>query len=406
MSYIHCLLILVAGMLSQLMPVDAIAVQHHTKPGEYYQYADPDISAFWAILHRMDKRLGRIHDSHSGMDSYINQILSPACSNLMPLAADSQALRAEARAAADDPGIDLEMGIRKGLDTSKGFAGQSGTQSAYLGFRWDILRSGWQENQRISKLLGVQASAGDIRARMEYEDRLNQCRADKVHQGFLPLQSTLLRMKVELLRNLWRLQLKSYLSGNSFFDDALAVEQELQVASNDLASLQPELAEFPVDHAASVISPPLLDVDINSIIAAIRADPRVRQLAVLDKETEEQRKIRLDSARLQLSLRYEFNGDKFRKHGPAGSIRYIQPLFENNRAGLRARATRRSYGKFNEERERALRQWYRYQRVMERVRRSLKDQMFYPESVDGAAAAQRAMEVIDVTIELARTKEL
>ncbi|MDQ6996370.1 MAG: hypothetical protein Q9M82_02790 [Mariprofundus sp.] len=417
------LLILLAGLFFQPACVQASALQNKAKHGAYFQYADADISSFWALLNRMDKRLNRVHAMHSDMKSYVDQVLAPACVNLMPLGADGRSLRAEARAAADDPGIDLEVGARKGLDTNKGFSGQSGSQSAFMGLRWDLLRSGWRENKRMSKLLGTQASAADIRARMEFEDRLNQCRADKVHQGFLPLQATLLRLKVDLLRNLWRLQLKSYLSGNSFFDDALAVEQELQVASNDLAALQPELAEFPVDHAAAVMSPPVLDVDIKRIMAAINKDPRVEQLSELDKKIYAQKKDRLDSARLQLSLRYELKGRGFNRHGPAGSIRYIQPLFEDNLAGLRMRQlsidqkkdvlinqrirdTNRAYAKFNEERERAVRQWYRYLRVEERVRRSLKEQLFDPESADGAAAAQRAMELIDAAIELARAKEL
>ncbi len=421
--FVNGLLFIAACLLFQPAPVLAATVQHNTGKGAYFQYADADIAAFWANLHRMDKRLKRIHAMHSGMNVYVNQMLAPACTNLIPLAADGQALRMEARAAADDPGIDLEVSAFNGFDTSTGTLSQTSRQSAFVGLRWDMLRSGWRENKRISTLLGTQASAADIRARMEYEDRLNQCRADKVHQGFLPLQATLLRLKVDLLRNLWRLQLKSYLSGNSFFDDALAVEQELQVASNNLAALQPELAEFLLDPASVVISPPVLDVDINSILTAIRNDPRISQLSELDKGAVTQKKDIQDSSRLQLSLRYEMRGNAYKKHGPAGFLRYTYPLFEDNQAGLRARMlavdqktgvlteqrirdVRRAYSSFNEERERTLRQWYRYQRVVERVRRSLKNQLFDPEAVDGAAAAQRAMEVIDAAIELARAKEL
>ncbi len=419
----NCLLLIAACLLFQPLSAAAATAQHQASKGVYFQYADADITAFWAILNRMDKRLQRIHAMHSGMNAYVEQMLAPSCAQLRPLAADAQALRMEARAAADDPGIDLELSAFNGFDTSSGTLAQTSRQSAFVGLRWDLLRSGWRENKRISTLLGTQASAADIRARMEYESRLNQCRADNVHQGFLPLQATLLRMKVDLLRNLWRLQLKSYLSGNAFFDDALAVEQELQVASNDLATLQPDLAKSLFDPASVVLSPPVLDVDINSIIAAIRNDPRVTQLSDLDKDTVAQKKNIQDSSRLQLSLRYEMRGSGFRKHGPAGFLRYTHPLFENNQAGLmernlavdqkmgvlmqqRIRDTRRAYRSFNEERERTLRQWYRYKRVAERVRRSLKNQLFDPESVDGAAAAQRGMEVIDAAIELARAKEL
>jgi hypothetical protein len=164
-------------------------------------------------------------------------------------------------------------------------------------------------------------------------------------------------------------------------------------------------------------------VDISSILGVVRNDPRINQLSELDKDAAVQKKDIQDSSRLQLSLRYELRGSGYRQHGPAGFLRYTHPLFENNQAGLRERVlavdqkvgvltnqrirdTRRAYTSFKEERERTLRQWYRYQRVVERVRRSLKNQLFDPESVDGAAAAQRAMEVIDAAIELARAKEL
>jgi len=366
-----------------------------------------------------------MHAPHSGVKPYIDKILASSCNNIVPYSSNAQALRVEAMASADDPGLDLELGGSNSLDATNGsvLGGQTGSKNAYVGLRWDVLRSGWKENKLRAGRLDAAANAADIRARMDYERRLNQCRADKVHQAFLPLQATLMQSKLDLLRILWRLQLQSYLSGNAFFDDALSIEQELQVAANDLARMQPELARLAPFQMASVISPPILDVNLEVALSAIERDPRLQQLVELEKTALENRAKEKDSDRLLIALRYEASGTGLRKRGVTGAVRYTMPLFEHADRGMierqvalgenssavtaqRVRDTRHAYGKFNDERELTLRQWYRYQRVMERVRRSLGSEHFDPKRVDTGAAAQRAMEAVDAAIELARAKEL
>jgi len=410
--------------LSTISPSAISAPQTNREAVSRQQQGLADIVAFWSLMQRMDKNLRGMHALHSDMKSKVDSMLTSSCDEIVPLLANARALRDEARASADDPGLDLELGASNSLANNNGtLATQTGNQNAYVGLRWDLLRSGWKQNKNTAQWLENNANIADIRARMEYEQRLNKCRADKVHLGFLPLRATLLRYKVDLLRILWRLQLRSYLSGNSFFDSTLAIEQELQVASNSLARLQPELAELPTYQTTSVMSPPILDMDIQLLLSAIERNPTLRQLAELDKTSIKKKNEKKEQDRLTVSLRYEASGTNFQRNGLAGAVHYTMPLFEDTDSGLiertmavddaasssaaqRIRDTQHANAKFNDERELTLRQWYRYQRVMERVRRSLLDERFDPNRVDTSAAAQRAMEAIDSAIELAQAKEL
>ena len=386
-----------------------------------YHYADPDVDAFWGIVERMDRQLTHIHAKHTGMVDDVTAILTPLCSEIVPKSAEGRAFRVEAKERANNPGVDFDAGISDGIDVTTYNVMTRGSQNAYVGLRWDLLRSGWRENKQKSELLDIQANEADLQARIDYENRLNQCRADKVEQGFLPLEARLLQLKVELLRSLWRLQMKTYLSGNSFFENALAIEQELQVASQDLAELQPALAESPNAKASDVGSPPILDVLMPPLLASIAHDTKLAHLAELEKERVSREKVTQERARLQLGVRYEFRKQGFATQGPSGYVRYTQPLFEHSQAGLhereqaidqrtsglieqRKRDAQQAHKQFNAARQRTLRQWYRYQRAMERLRRSIKNKELDPTRVNGALAAQRAVEAIDAALDLTRSK--
>jgi hypothetical protein len=417
------ILLLYMGSFSIQAQAKIITPSADNLPEVQVSHARSDVESLWSILQRIDKNLWDIHASERVSKADIDRLFSLDCNGVGLHFENGRALREDARASANDPGLDLEGGLRSGLDQSNGGGLTTSTQSAYIGLGWDVLNGGWRENKGKGHWFDLRADRADLRAKMEYEDRLNQCRSDKIPNVFLPQKSKLLHLKSELLRLLVMANKKAYLQGETYLEDMLKAEQELQVASNDLSNIQPKLTGFSLSELNSTSMMPLLDVNIEVIIDAIDNDQRPREIAHLDAEIINQKKANEREARLRFYLRYEASGNGFQKHGPAGGVRFNVPIFEDKKAGansyiaqsetelkesliLRKRNAKHAYKKFLEERERAVRQWYRYLRSAERSRRSLIQEKFNNLNANTTTAAERAVTVIDAAIELERAHEL
>ncbi len=382
-----------------------------------------EATLFWAVLQRLDRALRDIHRPHQASRQAIDRLFSIDCADIGLLADKGRALREEARASADDPGLDLEGGIRKGLDWSNSGVSSGSRQSAFIGLKWDFLNGGWRENRGRARWYALRADQADVLARMEYEDRLNQCRADRIPDAFLPWEHRLLSLKADLLRRVLPALRRAYLRGDAFLEDALEAEQELQTTGNDLAAMRPRLAGF---SRRSLLFPtmyPLIDVDMEAVLRALDADGLLHRSNELAREIKAQKRENASTTRLYAFLRYEADGSGFRRRGPAAGLRFDIPLFENTTAGVRywreasrargrqmlearKRDARHAWRKFVEERERVIRQWHRYHRVMERLRRSRLDARLDADTADARAAAERALEAVDAAIELARAEAL
>ncbi len=385
--------------------------------------SDSNTEAFWALLQRTDRNLSDMHEPERVSKVEIDNLFSLSCDGIGTHFEDGQALREDAQASANDIGLDLEGGVRSGLDQTNSGALTNARKSAYIGLGWDVLNGGVRENKGKGRWFDLRADRADLRAKMEYENRLNQCRADKIPDAFLPEKAKLLRLKTELLRLLLSTSRDAYLNGEIYLEDMLEVEQELQVASSDLSNIQPRLFNFLRRDLEFPNMMPLLDVDITAIIEAIDVDKRIDQLEDLDAEIISQKKENERETRLRFYLRYEATGSGFKQHGPAAGAYFKVPLFEDKKAStasyiaksktvhedermLRKRNARHAYKKFLETRELVLRQWYRYLRSTERLRRSLVHEKFDALSVDRVAAAERAVTAINAAIELERANNL
>jgi len=382
-----------------------------------------DVEAMWALLQRMDKNLWDMHASERISKSQVDRLFAMDCSAVGLHFDDARALREDAQAAASDPGLDLEGGLRSGLNQTNGGSLSNSRQSAYIGLGWDVLNGGLRENKDKARWFDLRADRADLRAKMEYEDRLNQCRADRIPNAFLPQKSKLLRLKMQLLRILLAANRDAYLKGNRYLENMLEVEQELQVASNDLSFIQPKLALFSHRDLKFPNMMPLINVDIHAVMEAIDLDKRANQIADLDAKIINQKRANERETRLRFYVRYEASGNSFQRHGPAAGVRFNVPIFEDKRAGadsyiasseatreesliLRKRNAKHAFKKFTEEREHVLRQWYRYLRSAEHLRRSIIEEKFNPLDADSIAASERAMTMIDAAIELERANEL
>ncbi len=378
---------------------------------------------FWAVVQRLERALRDIHRPRRASRSDIDRLFSLDCADIGLLTDTGRALREEARASANDPGLDLEGGIRKGMSqTNSGLAANT-RQSAFIGLKWDLLNGGWRDHQGRARWYALRAEQADVLARMEYEDRLNQCRADRIPDAFLPWEYRLLSLKADLLRRVLPALRRAYLRGQLFLEDVLEAEQELQVTGNDLAVLRPRLAAL---SRRSVLFPtmfPLLDVDMDAVLRAMDEDGLLRRRMDLDAEIKAQQRENERTARFYAFARYEADGAGFRRRGPAAGLRFDIPLFERTTAGVREwreaskarfrqtmrarkRDARHAWRKFAEERERVIRQWYRYRRAMERLRRSRLAARLDNDMADARAAAERALTAVNAAIELARADAL
>ncbi len=385
--------------------------------------AGDQVMRFWALLQRMERLLRDMHGTNLARLDDVDRLFSMPCADIGVLAGRARALREEARASANDPGLDLEGGIRKGFDQTNSGLSSGSRQSAFIGLKWDFLRGGLLQHRDRSRWYELRAEKEDALARLEYHDRLNQCRADRIPDAFLPMRYRLLSLKTELLARLLTAYRQAYLRGGVFLEDVLQVEQELRAAGNDLSSIRARLAGFSREALLHPRMFPLLDVDMDAVMRAIDQDKLTSRATLLDADILAKKRENEKTSRLYAFLRYEANGTAFRNRGAAAGLRFSIPLFEDTTAGVaayreasraRLRATlasrkrdaRHAYRKFVEERERVIRQWYRFLRVMERLRRSRLEEEYNHWAVDTRAAAQRASEAIDAAIELERADEL
>lgn len=382
-----------------------------------------EVFRFWALLQRLERGLRDMHAANLARSEEVDRLFSMDCADVGLLADRARALREEARASADDPGLNLEGGVRKGFDQTNSVLSSGTRQSAYVGLKWDFLSGGLVENRGRARWYELRAERADVVARMEYHDRLNQCRADRIPDAFLPMRYRLLSLKTELLEQLLPAFRQAYLRGGVFLEDVLQVEQELQASANDLAGIRRRLAAFSQQALLHPRMFPLLDVDMESVMRAIEQDELMPRAEMLNADITAQEHENEKDARLYAFLRYEAYGHQFRSRGPAAGLGFRVPLFEDKNAGVEAyredsrarlqnavasrkRDAGRAYRKFVEERERGIRQWYRFLRVMERLRRSRLEEEYNHWGVDTRAAAQRAEEAIDAAIELERAFEL
>ena len=391
-----------------------------TDQQRHQTHLSTDQDIFWALSHHINTTIWDMHQPNDVSQRTVNHIFSRACLKTPHIFGKAEGLREDARASGTDLGISLNGGVRNGLQQSG--LSSINNNSAFIGLNWDVLSNGWQGNKGKEDLYQLKADREDLREKMAYEDRLNQCRVESVTNVFIASKSQVLSMQYEWFNFLLPLKRQAYLRGAANLEDVLAVDQALQATANDLLRLRPHINHENNELHAPVRMLPALDVSMSAVMAAIDKSHDLDTWKQLDDDILSQTKDNAQQARLRFFLRYESNGQSFKNWGPTGGVRFSVPLFEDTKAGLpayrRANAVRQgiglaqrkrdanqAYDAFLASRSRMYTQWYRYLSNLEGFRRSLLQAQLVPERVDINVVSKRMKDLLDAALELQRVNE-
>ena len=368
----------------------------------------------WRLIQQVYQRLDTVlHETHAMND--VNKVLLQACDVEHPDSKLAHALRAEADQVKKNRGLSI-----RGAYTTKSLTENEGDPSAYLELSWDVWRQGYLGNRQQARELGHQARIAGMRAQVEQQKLTYRCRRYKLSQTFTGLLSRLLSLKLELMEPVYRIEKRAYFKSWSYLDDLLVSEQDIYLLRKELKNLNSD--PYWDNALKQALNLPVIDVDIDAVIALIRKDDTQQRIGLLEKQLIREKNSYRDRDRLRLFLRKEFAvGGSSNNDGVVAGVRFTIPLEKKHKqqrdfrlayvdqktelsAWERVTRTRAAYQSLNEQMQRVIKQQYRYLRAHERVRRSLVEKKLDHE-VQLAAAVTRLRAVLDAGIELVRSKE-
>ncbi|MET0067363.1 MAG: hypothetical protein ABW076_13530 [Candidatus Thiodiazotropha sp.] len=379
---------------------------------------EAEVDAYWAWLRQSADRLERIMsaDPHEEVS---RELLTTACDQSQPVNYREQAYLAEADVSRKDLGLFFDAGIRDNWDSDSDTLDEN--QRAYVGLSWQVLDNGYREKRHLARLAEARAEREALRSKTSLSETLERCRYDATRDSFAPRWIPLLNLKEAFLTRISSLQRQSYWMGTLYLDDLLDSQRELQATREHFRRLQRDSGQPPQSGVAGM--PLLPDIDMVSVRARILEDPDRDRLLNLEQTILDAQREASDDTRLRLYLRYEVQEDS-RDNGPALGATFSMPLLSSERAqvaheylskdalqshelGLQQRLQRAelAYAELLEQRERVVRQSYRYLAAHEQLRRSLGRYVWRPESADFKAAVSRMASLLDGSVELLRALE-
>jgi len=375
----------------------------------------------WYLIDQLESRLNIATTRDTGIESG-HQLLSATCNlpNIEQLQA--QILRAEATALRKRYGLELRSAY-----TSGNIQTDAGDASAYAELSWDILLSGYLEHRHDSMQRSREALIKEKGGQLREHSNHVRCRKYNITRQFTGLLSELLDIKYQLMKPVHAIERRAYFKGWSRLDDYLVSEEDLNAISDELAFLinTPGMTPNSGEDLSQVINPPLIDLDLNAIISAIKQDRQPDEVTTLKTSLLKDKKRRLYQNRLRVFVRKEFdvsNQHNSNNDGAVFGIRFQMPLENRHSHNIdklkgealtttdalnqweRINRTRQAYLAVKEQLRRSTRQTYRIARAQERVRRTLLQHNMGDDN-SFAVAATQLRTLLSANIEMVRTKE-
>ncbi len=276
-------------------------------------------------------------------------------------------------------------------------------------------------------MLSQEAELERIEMRASLVDRGYRCRRLGLTQIFDRQRLELLRIKNGLLSPIYKVTRRAYFKGRYRLDDLLEIEGELEHIRDELKFLSGRMNRNLAQGAAwGHFNPPILDVDLPAVLTAVTHDDGNAQRTRLRQEIlQNHRLARRDQDRLGLYVRA--NSDKIlpgtgnnsdlevglRFTFPLGNrsdealpyyLREIQEESEVDQWRQRSKVEA-AYLELREQLRRTRRQQTRYERALERMRRSVTRHHLEPEESDLRTAIALARSLTEAAIELVLAKE-
>jgi len=418
-------------MLRQIQAVTAISIVmgvalFHTTPTvlaeNKAQFSSPlstitEAQHLWQLLIQLESRYQQTVQSDQQIEN-INRLLITDCNlpNIEQLQAE--VLYAEAGASRSKKGLEFRSAY-----TSGDIESNVGDASAYAELSWDLLRNGYLEHRHKAKQLRQQARIKEKSGQLNNQRNRARCRTYNITKQFSGLLTELLDIKHHLMKPVYAIERRAYFKGWSHLDDYLVSEEDLHQVRDELIFLlsAPDFEQ----NSTQLINPPLIDLDLNGILTAIRQNTQKREITMLKKSLMENRTKQLYQNRLRLFVRKEFDVSNHPNNNDAAAfgVRFRMPLEKNHQNNLhelkeqeleaydtlnqweRINLTQQAYIEVREQIQRSTRQAYRVARSQERVRRTLL-QYKMGDYVPLAVAATQVRSLFSASIEMARAKEI
>lgn len=328
----------------------------------------------WTLLQNLDQDLSAVLEQPRRP-----ALLTPleSCAEDSPRQHLAAALEREAQARDSDQGLRLN-----GFYTSEDMRREDGDSGrGFVELSWDLLDGGVIGNNREAALLRSRAELESLLAADESAAQRLRCQRDRVHELFAPLRLDVQSLSLRLLEPVYDYERDAYLRGWSHLDEFLVSERDLLLARRDVSYLSG------IARRVTAGLPPVIDIDMAALMAAIASDDREQRLRELGDEVDRARYEAAQRQRLRVFLRQEIDGSGDPDDVVAG-LRFSVPLgaprsvaLEERRryndasaalAGARRSAIVRSaYLEVREQLERVIDAHYALQRSRERARRSL-----------------------------------
>jgi len=292
---------------------------------------------------------------------------------------------------------------------------------AYLELSWDILQNGYRANKERSKSLDQQAKLAKIESELKQADRQYLCQQYRQEKQFSGLKALFYQLKVDLMEPVYNIERRAYFKGWSHLDDFLVAEEELLTSLLKLENLDRLFSE----NSLNLTSPPVFDVDIQALREVMQTNQSYDEISEIKKSILQHKDKASIRKRLRFFVRNEFDIDSGDSNDSdnelVAGLRFSIPIEKDNKAALGFRYREideerrllkqlqriefeKSFQKYQRQRDKALKQQYRYIRSYERARRSFVEKRL---SGDGelASAIVRLKALLNSSIELIEVKQ-
>lgn len=325
-----------------------------------------------------------------------------------------------------DRGVNFEAGARYDPDTGDV---DSGGHSAYAGLSWEVYRDGMWDARLESRRYRLQRALLDARqARAEAGANLG-CRHSRLIAGFNTLKLGLLGERERLLGALLGVYRQAYFLGFVNLDEVIGLERDLERTRHFMAGYR-EFNRGLGDAADALAAafqdePPLLDVRIDALLAAIRTDPVYPAVASLEREIVEQRLDPRRDKRLRFYVHPRLKWDTDFNTGAdlVAGVSFSMPLAEGRDVvrdaervlpALRqaeaqagdADETLRLYHEYKYRLDDAIKLHYQRALILERLRRAFAENDLPPAQRGGLAEMlQGVRDLLDTQLEMLDVKQ-
>lgn len=411
-------------LLGLISPLFSIAAERNSTDSEAVLLTpssaasiDQEAELHWQWLSEQADQLDHLI-SHQMSDRSTRNLLKTNCERSQSVNYRQQALLKEADLSRKDLGLYFDAGVRDEWDSD--FESED-RQRAYVGLTWRVLEDGYREKRHRANLAETRAETEALQAKLDLRKTLENCRYDSTRDSFAPVWLPLLTLKEAFLAKLFAMQKESYLMGGLYLDDLLDSQRELKSILEHYRMLQRGL-DRQLDEVGAGM-PPLLDMDMAEIRRRITNDPEQQRLVELRHSILDEQSVANDDKRLRFYLRYNIDEDRDENGATVGAAfsmplaggRYSESVVDLHKKELeqelkeeqrrRLRRAELAYGELLEQRERVVKQNYRYLAAYEQLRRSIGRHHWLPQEGGFKSAVTQMTTLIEGAVELMRAVE-